>query len=181
MTEAYLLTSNSGKIAAANTVFSKYGIIVRLLDLDIDEIQAPTSQVIARKAALEAHARTGKPVIREDHSFYIDDLGMPGPFMAYIDKTIDVNTLLQILLLLPTRKGHFEIAAAYVDVSGVLHEFSFEVPVVFAEEARGDKRLNWERIMRFPDETRTFAEYPESERLHYWAQNYENIAKLISS
>ena len=181
MTEVHLLTANPGKVAAANKVFNEHQIKVVPLDLNIDEIQAATSQEIASKAALDAYEIFGKPVIREDHSFYIDDLGMPGPFMSYIDKAISVEYLLRILSQLPSRKGHFEIAAAYVDTKGTLHEFSFTVPVLFTEVATGDKNMHWERIIRFPNETRTFAEYPESERLKYWSRNYESIAKLIAS
>src|SRR2546426_6685402 len=86
--QIYLLTGNQGKIDAANLVFNKYGIDALPLELDIPEIQASTSQEIARAMAVEAYQRTGKPLIREDHSFFIDELGFPGPFTAYIDKAI---------------------------------------------------------------------------------------------
>lgn len=179
MTKIYLLTGNPGKIAAANTVFNQYDINVEPLKLDIPEIQAASSQEIATAAALEAHAQTSKAVIREDHSFYIDALGMPGPFMTYIDKTIATEQLLKIIDTLPDRKGHFELAATYINEQGVTREFSYSVPVVFSNEARGDESLRWERIIKFIDDRRTFAEYPESERAGYWTKNYESIAQLI--
>ena len=181
MTNVYLLTGNPGKIAAANAVFNRYGIEVEPLKLDIPEIQADNSKEIATAAAIEAHQQTGKSVIREDHSFYIDALGMPGPFMAYIDKTISVEQLLKILNTLPSREGHFELAATYVDETGTAHEFSYSVPVVFSQEARGDESMRWERIIQFADDPRTFAEYPESERADYWTKNYEAIAALIQN
>lgn len=179
MTNVYLLTGNPGKIAAANVVFNQFNITVEPLRLDIPEIQADSSKEIATAAALEAHRQTGKAVIREDHSFYINALGMPGPFMAYIDKAISVEQLLRIIDTLPNREGHFELAATYVDESGTAHEFSYSVPVFFSKEARGDESMRWERIIHFADDQRTFAEYPESERANYWTKNYEAIAGLI--
>lgn len=179
MTNVYLLTGNPGKIAAANVVFNQFNIAVEPLTLDIPEIQADSSKEIATAAALEAHRQTGKAVIREDHSFYINALGMPGPFMAYIDKVISVEQLLKIIDTLPDREGHFELAATYVDESGMAHEFLYSVPVVFSKEARGDENMRWERIIQFADDQRTFAEYPESERASYWTKNYEAIAELI--
>lgn len=179
MINVYLLTGNPGKIAAANAVFNQFDIEVEPLKLDIPEIQADNSKEIATTAALEAHRQTGKAVIREDHSFYIDALGMPGPFMAYIDKTVSVEQLLKIIDTLPNREGHFELAATYVDEAGAVHEFSYSVPVVFSEEARGDENMRWERIIQFADDQRTFAEYPESERAGYWTKNYEAIAEII--
>ncbi|HSE29210.1 MAG TPA: non-canonical purine NTP pyrophosphatase [Candidatus Saccharimonadales bacterium] len=175
----YLLSSNQGKIDAANLVFKKYGIEVLPLELDVAEIQAATSQEIARAMAVEAHKLTGKPVIREDHSFYIDELGFPGPFMAYTDKTISVEQLLKIVDTLKCRDAHFELAATYVDESGKAHDFSYTVPVVIGKEIKGTDKLRWERLMMFKGDSKTFAELDKNEHAEVWTNNYKDIAKLI--
>lgn len=180
MKQIYLLTGNPGKIAAANRTFSQFDIEVLPLDLDIPEIQAATSQEVANYTALAAFKQTQKPVIREDHSFFIDELGIPGPFMAYMDKSVRTEQLLKILDTLSNRDGHFELAAAYVDVTGQLHEFSYRVPVEFARSAKGDPTQHWERIIKFKGSDRVFAEYPESERADTWTENYQQIARLIA-
>lgn len=181
MQQIHLLTGNPGKIAAANAIFNQYKIEVLPTDLDLPEIQASSSQEVATFMIKEAYKQLQKPVIREDHSFFIDDLGMPGPYMNYIDKQITVEQLLKILDTLPSRNGHFELAAAYADGNGDIHEFSYQVPIEFAHEAKGDPNLRWERIIKFKDDSRVFAEYPESERALVWAKNYEQIAKLIAA
>ena len=129
----------------------------------------------------EAYRRTGKPVIREDHSFFIKELGFPGPFMAFADKAIDVDNLLKILSTLSSREAYFELSAAYADMDGAIHEFSYQVPIVMSDEARGDEKLRWERLMMFPGETRTFAEFDADERTEVWAKNYEAIAQTINT
>jgi XTP/dITP diphosphohydrolase len=177
----YLLTRNEGKVKAANLIFGMYGIEVKSLGLDIPEIQASTSIEIAKAAALEAHRQTGKAVIREDHSFYITELGFPGPFMAYADKSISPEKLLAIVNTLDSRDAYFELAAAYVAVDGSVHEFSYKVPVIISTEIRGSDKYRWEKLMMMPGDSRTFAEVDSNDRTSVWSKNYDSIAKLIRS
>ena len=181
MKQVYLLTGNPGKIVAANRVFQHFGVEVLPLDLEVPEIQAATSQEVANYAALQAFKQTQKPVIREDHSFFIDELQIPGPFMAYMDKAVSAEQLLKIIDRLPNRNGHFELAAAYIDEVGELREFSYQVPVEFSRKPKGDPNQRWERILKFKDDARVFAEYPEGERANAWTKNYEEIARLIAN
>lgn len=177
----YLLTGNQDKIDTANLVFSKYDIEVFPLELNIAEIQAATSQEIARAMAIEAYKLTRKPIIREDHSFYIDELGFPGPFMAYADKTISVEQLLKIADTLDSRDAHFELAATYVDASGKTHDFSYNVPLTIGKEIKGNDKLRWERLMMFKGDTKTFAQLSKDDRAEVWTKNYEEIAKIIKN
>ena len=181
MKHVYLLTGNADKIIGANRIFGAYEVEVRPLALEIPEIQASTSAEIARYAALQAYELSGKPVIREDHSFYIKELNFPGPFMAYADKAISVELLLEIINTLKSREAYFELAAAYVDAEGKLHEFSYQVPVVMATEIRGDEKLRWERLMMLPGENKTFAETDGSDRAQLWTKNYEAIGRLLQA
>lgn len=175
-----LLSKNPGKIAAANSTFNKYGITVEGTDLELPEIQADTSAEVAKQMALEAYKILKAPLIREDHSFFLGNTGIPGPYMAYFDKRIDADKLRVLLQAFSVNEGHFELAAAFVDKNGELHEFSYQVPVVFEMNPRGDEAQNWERFMRFPDNAKVFAEYPSSERSAIWSKNYAQAAQLIA-
>lgn len=176
-----LLTNNQDKLQAARSVFDKYGINIEGTDLELHEIQADTSSEVAKQMTLEAYKKLRVSVLREDHSFFIGSTGIPGPYMSYFDKRIDVNTLISILKALNISKGYFELAAAFVSLDGKLYEFNYKVPIVFETEPRGDSNQRWERLMRFPDEKRVFAEYKSSERTEVWSKNFEKIAKLIQS
>jgi len=180
-TDVTLLSKNPGKIAAASRVFSRYGIRVTGVDMEFPEIQADTSAEIARHTALEAYRTLQTPVVREDHSFFLGDTGVPGPYMAYFDKRIKAEQLLSLLQTFNILDGHFELAAAFVDDEGELHEFRYEVPVVFENTMRGDEAQNWERLIRFPDDDRVFAEYAAEERGEVWEGNFIQIAELITS
>ncbi|HEU4966437.1 MAG TPA: non-canonical purine NTP pyrophosphatase [Candidatus Saccharimonadales bacterium] len=181
MKQIYLLTGNPDKIKAANLVFNKCDIEVLPLELDIPEIQSSSSMEIAHYMVDQAYKMTGKPTVREDHSFFIKDLGFPGPFMTYADKAISPEKLLKIIDTLPSREAYFELGAAYVDEQGMIHEFSYQVPVVMAKELRGSNTFRWERLMMFPGDTRTFAELNADARAEVWTKNFEAIARLIQA
>lgn len=179
MTElVHMLTGNEDKLRVARNTFENYGITVEAYDFDIPEIQAETSLEIARFAVRAAHDATGLAFLREDHSFYIDELGIPGPYMSYMDKKVSVEKLLTIMSVLPSRSAHFELAASYINIHGQLLESVFSVPIEIAEKAAGNERLRWERVMRFPEESQTFAEL-ETNRDEIWSQNFKNIAQRI--
>jgi len=179
MKQVHLLTSNPDKIKAANLIFNKHEVEVLPLALDIPEIQANSSIEIARYMVEQAYKMTGKPIIREDHSFYIKELSFPGPFMAYADKTISPQQLLRILDTLESQEAYFELGAAYCDETGHVHEFSYQVPIVMSKEIRGTDTLRWERLMMFPGDSKTFAEADADNRVEVWAKNYEAITELI--
>jgi len=181
MKRVHLLTGNNDKIKVANHTFGAYGIKVLPFELDIPEIQAQSSVEIARYMVKRAFEMTGKPVIREDHSFFIKELGFPGPFMTYADKTISVDQLIKILDTLKSRDAYFELGAAYCNAQGVISEYSYRVPIIMSKEARGDSALRWERLMMFPGEDKTFAELSDDTRLGVWTKNYEAIAKIIQA
>jgi len=175
------MTKNAGKLAAAQSAFTPFEIEVKSLDFDIPEIQAPNSIEIATHAVKEAYAKFKKPVIREDHSFFIDELGIPGPYMAYIENVLSLENLVKIISTLTSNKAHFELAAAYADSNGQIHEFVYTVPVILHTQPKGDLNQKWNRLISFENEEKVFAEYAEDERLNVWNKNYIEIATLINA
>ena len=176
MVEAYLLTGNSDKLKSAQKAFEATDIRLRQLDEDYPEIQASSSLKVARHTVKQAMKDYDKPVIREDHSMYLDSIpGFPGPYMSYFDQNIPAEKLLR-LLRGRERTGHFEISAVLGLPNGDIKEYSFTVPIEIADEVRGDKR-NWDRIMMLEGSDKTFAESSEESRLKIWNKNYRDIAE----
>ncbi len=181
MQQVYLITKNQGKIAAAKSVFDQYGIELKNIEQEFSEIQADTSLEIAKHTALEAVKATNLPVIREDHSLFINALNFPGPYMAYVEKNLTLPKLLQILSLSDDRTGYFEISTVYAHPDGTVLEYTYQVPIHFKQaEVVPDPRGGWNGIIALAHETRAFTEYPESERLDSWNQNYLQIAQKLS-
>jgi len=176
----YLVTKNQGKLLAAKSVFDKYKIEIQNVEKDYPEIQADISLEIAKYTALEAAKELNTPAVREDHSLFIEALGILGPYTNYIEKKIPADKLALLIRQLGNNKGHFEVATVLAYPNGKTFEYVFQVPVTFGEESKGKNPKGWNGLIRLNDETRAITEYPETERLHIWNQGYETVAKHLT-
>ena len=181
MDNVYLLTKNEGKIIAAQSVFSEYGIPLKILEKDYPEIQAGSSTEIASQMALQAAKETQAPVIREDHSLCLNALhGMPGPFVSWFDKNLPVKKLLSLMKSEKDRRGYFELAAAYAKPNGEVKTYKYRVPIKISDKPKGN-RGNWNKaIILIDNPKKTLAESEEGENNGLWTKNYKKIAEDIS-
>lgn len=175
----YLATQNRGKIIAAQSAFDGTGITLLPVTREYPEIQADTSAEIAHFTALAVARDYNAPAIREDHSLYVNALGIPGPYMNFFNRRVSVAVLLALLSQFKDRSGYFEIAATYAEPDGATKEYVFQVPCTFATEERGTLQEGWDRIIMLEGESRTLAEYPETERLNVWNKNFLAIRKML--
>lgn len=174
-----ILTKNKGKQLAAKSVFDKYNIETVFIDKEYPEIQAPTSLEIAKHTALQASQELGIPVIREDHSLFINCLGIPGPYTSYIEAQLPVLKLAEILKEQEDRTGYFEVATVYAEPDQSTKELVYQVPITISKEARGEYDKGWDRVLQLEGDKRTFAGYPEEERTGVWSKNFEKLAKWL--
>lgn len=177
----YLLTKNEGKLKAARHTFDKYGITLLSVNKEHHEIQADSSLEIAKFSAQQAALDLNTPVIREDHSLFIEALGIPGPYINYVEKKISVDTITKIIDFLGNNKGWFEVATVYAEPNGKIFEYTFKVPMTFGKESKGNNPKGWNGLIRLNKETRAITEYPEEERLHIWNEGYEAVARYLKN
>ena len=175
-----MLTRNSGKLKAAKNVFDKYNIDLESTDLEFPEIQADSSLEIAKEAATTAAKTLNKPVIREDHSLFLNALSIPGPYTNFIEKRISAINLLKILSVFNDRTGYFEIATVYAEPSGFTKELVMKVNIHIKEQEKV-KGEGWSGIMCLEGKDKAFSEYPEEERLSVWDKNYQAIADFLNN
>ena len=174
-----ILTKNPGKIKAAKKVFDEYDIKAVFIEREYPEIQANSSLEIARFTATQAAKELNIPVIREDHSLFINAIKIPGPYTNYIEKRLTAKKLLKILQKEKNRNGYFEIATVYAEPNGNTKEYVSRVPIKIATKEKGRFQDGWNRIIMLKKEKRTLAEYPEEERLDVWNKNYRDIAEWL--
>ncbi len=178
--QVHLVTKNKGKLMAAQSVFGEGSIELLPVEKDYPEIQADSSIEIARYTALEVAKETNKPAVREDHSIFLHGLsGTPGPYMAFFEKRISPELLLKLLEKVTDRTGYFEVGTSLAFPDGTSQDFSFTVPFSIATEMRGELQGGWNTVIILDGETRTLAEYPETERTHIWNQNYLKIRDVL--
>jgi XTP/dITP diphosphohydrolase len=185
----FFATNNINKFNEARKVLAEYKIAVGMLRIKTSEIQSESLEEIAKTSVLEAYKRSNLPIIVEDAGLFIGALnGFPGPYAAYVYKTIGNRGLLQLLENVENRKAKFQSAVAY-------YSAEFKSPICFngeaigeitKEERKGDHKsgFGFDPIFKPANCNRTFAEMSLAEKnkhshrakaLHEFAEWYKKL------
>lgn len=112
----FFATGNINKYKEASRILGDYGISVSMIKLKGDEIQSENIQEIAEKSVINAYKRCGIPIFVEDAGLFITALsGFPGPYAAYVYKTIQNNGILKLMENNPDRRAYFKSVISYCD------------------------------------------------------------------
>ena len=112
----FFATGNINKFNEARSILSPYGFAVAMLRVKGDEIQSDSLKEIAQTSAINAFKRSGLPIFVEDAGLFIDALnGFPGPYAAYVYKTIHNSGILKLMENVANRHAKFQSVIAYLD------------------------------------------------------------------
>jgi XTP/dITP diphosphohydrolase len=168
----FFATNNIHKFNETRRVLAEHKIAVGMLRVKAAEIQNDSLKKIAQTSARDAFKRCHLPVIVEDAGLFIYALnGFPGPYSAYIYRTIGNKGLLKLMKREEDRKARFQSAIVYLD-SGP------RGPMCFEGEANGEITVNEHRekektsfgfdpIFRPSGSTKTFAEMTIEEKNYF--------------
>jgi len=135
----FFATGNIHKFNEVRSILTKLDIAVGMLRVKDSEIQSDSLMEIAQTSVRDAFKRCHMPVIVEDAGLFIDALnGFPGPYAAYVYKTIGNKGLLTLMENVEDKKALFQSAIAYCDNISC-------TPVCFKGEAKGEITTN-ERV-----------------------------------
>jgi XTP/dITP diphosphohydrolase len=165
----FFATNNVNKFNEARRVLAVYKIAVGMLRVKSTEIQSDTLKEIAEASVTDAFQRCNLPLIVEDAGLFVEGLnGFPGPYAAYVYKTIGNKGLLKLMKGVEVRKARFESVVAY---------FSSELksPICFSGEATGEivtrervgdssHGFGFDPVFRPANSRRTFAEMDVTEK-----------------
>jgi len=158
-------TSNRGKLEEARAILRPFGISVEQFDGKGVEIQADTNLEVAEFAARGASATAGRPLLVEDAGLYVDALsGFPGPYSAYVFKTIGADGLVKLLANYHSRNARFVSSLAYCEPSGEPATFEGTVKGTIASRARGKKGFGFDPVFVPRGGTKTFGELTVEEK-----------------
>jgi len=161
-------TSNKGKLEEAKAVLSKYGIEVEMLNKKKLELQSDSIEKIAKHSALELFKEVKTPLITEDSALSIKALnGFPGPYSAYVFKTIGNKGILKLMENKQNRESVFK-AAVFFCSSNIQKCFVGAAKGKIALKERGRFGFGFDPIF-IPDECpkKTFGEMPIEEKSLY--------------
>lgn len=131
----FFATNNVHKFKEARGVLAEYGIAVGMLRAKSLEIQSDSLEDIARASIVNAFGKCRLPMIVEDAGLFVEALnGFPGPYAAYVYKTIGNSGLLRIMNGVENRRARFESAIVYLSTG-------LKLPVCFRGEVAGEITL----------------------------------------
>ena len=109
------VTSNEGKVREAREYLTDD---VEQVNYDYTEIQSDDLADIAVAGAREAFEATGgeEPVVVDDAGLFVDAVGgFPGPYSAYVENTLGVERVWQLVREEENRRARFRCVVAYYD------------------------------------------------------------------
>ena len=164
----FFATNNINKFNEARSILTEYDIAVGMIRVKALEIQSDNLSEIAQASVIDAFKRCNLPVIVEDAGLFIDALkGFPGPYAAYVYKTISNPGLLKLMENVKDRKAVFQSAIAYYDGQSMPVCFEGEAVGRIASDERwgtGKSGFGFDPIFEPSGSKKTFAEMTIEEK-----------------
>ncbi len=136
----FFVTGNPNKLREVKEMMSELAPFVEVVgvDLKIKERQADSLEEVAAEAAREAYAKLQSPLFVEDSGVFIEALrGFPGPYSAYVYRTIGNRGILKLMEGVMDRRATFKSVVALCLNEGGALLFTGSVEGEIAKEERG--------------------------------------------
>ena len=116
MKEITYVTGNWAKIDSAKQILETLGYQVNNIKMDTIEIQADTTEEVAKYSAKWASEKLKCAVLKNDSGLFVEALnGFPGVYTHYVDDTLGEDGLLKLLDGVENRKAYFKEVLAYCE------------------------------------------------------------------
>jgi len=169
----FFATGNINKFNEARNILSQYGIAVGMLRLKGDEIQSDSLKDIAQTSVKNAYKRCRLPIFVEDAGLFIDALsGFPGPYAAYVYKTIHNSGILKLMENMADRHAKFQSVIACCDDQTSCEPECFDGEskgqlTTTERKEQGKSGFGFDPIFQPTGSTKTFAEMTIAEKNGY--------------
>ncbi len=131
----FFATGNFNKFNEARMILKEYNFASAMINAKTVEIQNDSLAEIAKTSAIEAFKLCHLPIMVEDAGLFVQALkGFPGPYAAYVYKTISNPGMLKLMNKVENRKASFRSLIAYYDGT--------REPVCFEGETDGEIALD---------------------------------------
>lgn len=180
----YFATKNRNKYREAARIVSPYGIELKYLSLEKEEIQADNLADIASHAAVQAANATSHTVVAEDAGFFVEALkGFPGPYSSYVFRTLGLSGILKLMRTMNDRRAYFSATLAYCKPGLKPTHFNGKVSGAVSSKAKGSQGFGFDPIF-IPTKGQglTFAEMTTDEKnsLSHRARAFTKFARWFS-
>jgi XTP/dITP diphosphohydrolase len=164
-TEVWFATSNDHKFDEARLALRPFDVLLRRLHAKGGELQSDDIGVIARRAVAETYSRVRRPVFVEDTGLFVTSLrGFPGPYAAFVSRTIGPASLLTLMNRIGERDAEFVSVVAFCREPGEAFLFTGRLKGRISREMRGMGGFGFDPIFVPEGHKRTLAEMSMEEK-----------------
>ncbi|OHE56307.1 MAG: non-canonical purine NTP pyrophosphatase, RdgB/HAM1 family [Thaumarchaeota archaeon RBG_16_49_8] len=179
-------TGNLHKFKEAQAILFNIGIQLEMVSAKTLEIQSDDLTEVAVASLRDARSRVRGPMIVEDAGLFVESLnGFPGPYSAYVNRTLGCDGILRLLAGSRGRSAEFRSAIAYTDDDLRLRVKTFlgVVKGRISDEMRGQRGFGFDPIFIPTGYDMTFAEMgiEEKSQLSHRARALETFASWYLS
>lgn len=161
MKKIHFATSNKDKLKEARSIL---GIDIEPLSIEVDEVQILDPIVCVEKKAEYAFAKAQTPLLVEDTSLFFEAWnGLPGVFIDYFMKSVDVDGLLKLLKDEQNRHAKAQTSLCYFDGKKKVVAIGI-IEGTITNFQRGKNGFGWDPIFIPRGANRTFAEMDSEEK-----------------
>jgi XTP/dITP diphosphohydrolase len=169
----FFATGNINKYKEARSILRTYGIALGMLKLKGDEIQSDSLQEIAENSVKYAYSKSGLPIFVEDAGLFVDALsGFPGPYAAYVYKTIHNSGIVKLMEGITDRSATFRSVISFCGEENPTKPQSFigeskGIITTAERRAEGKSGFGFDPIFQPDGSSGTFAEMTIFEKNGY--------------
>jgi XTP/dITP diphosphohydrolase len=166
---AIFVTSNIHKFQEARSVLSEYKIATAKLKVGAVEIQDDSLENIAKFSALDAVKNCGLPIFVGDSGLFVEALnGFPGPYSAYVYRTVGTKGILKLMKNIENRDAYFQSVIAFSSPKEQPICFHGKVEGKISLQELGTSGFGYDPIFEpSKGNGRTFAEMTTTEKNQY--------------
>jgi len=163
MKKIIFVTGNPHKVKEATGILAPLGIEIEQNNCGYPELQEDDLEAIARFGAGWAANKLDKEVMVDDSGIFIEALGgFPGPYSAYVAKTLGNERILKLMEKETNRSARLKCVIGYCRPGEEAIVFSGEVLGEIAKDIRGNLGFGYDPI--FEVAGLTFGEMADEEK-----------------
>lgn len=163
--ELWFATSNEHKFAEAVVALGPLGFVLRRLPAKGVEIQSDDVSEIAKTSALATFELAGRPLFVEDTGLFVASLkGFPGPYSAFVSRTVGPEALARLLGNARDRDAEFIGAVAYCWGRSKVRVFAGRLKGRISGRPRGANGFGFDPVFIPEGKRKTLAEMTLEEK-----------------
>ncbi len=158
------ITSNKGKFNELKKMFDLHQINLKMLSLDLPEIQEIDAKKIIKEKLNFAKRLGYKNIIVEDTSLYISAIGgLPGPLIKWFLKALGPNGIFNLIKDKKDKKAEAKTYIGFLDEKGKTYFFEGVVRGRITSK-KGKNGFGWDFIFIPKGAKKTFAQMTDDEK-----------------